>query len=83
MLRSAARYDGQWRDGWAIKRRSIVRLLASIIMLACVGVAPAVLAQSETTIPAEHGKLPRAPQALGVLGPDLFGDKVNIYNGSL
>jgi hypothetical protein len=31
----------------------------------------------------EQGKLIRAPQALGVLGADLFGDKVNLYTGTL
>jgi RHS repeat-associated protein len=31
----------------------------------------------------EQGKLFRAPQALGVLGNDLFGDKVNLYTGAL
>ena len=38
--------------------------------------------QGETVL-SEQGKLIRAPQALGVLGTDLFGDKVNFYNGSL
>jgi hypothetical protein len=31
----------------------------------------------------EQGKLIRAPQALTVLGQDLFGDKVNLYTGAL
>ncbi|WP_426177187.1 hypothetical protein [Massilia sp. TWR1-2-2] len=31
----------------------------------------------------EQGQLIRAPQALGVLGEDLFGDSTNFYTGSL
>lgn len=38
------------------------------------------LAQSFYT---EQGKLIRAPQAVGALGADLFGDKINYYTGGL
>ncbi len=31
----------------------------------------------------EQGKLVRAPRAVGVLGPNLFGDQVNLYTGTL
>ncbi|WP_431052986.1 hypothetical protein [Roseateles sp. L2-2] len=31
----------------------------------------------------ENGKLIRAPKALSMLGPDLFGDRVNLYRGTL
>jgi RHS repeat-associated protein len=29
-----------------------------------------------------QGKAPVAPDAIGTLGPDLFGDKINLYNGA-
>ena len=29
-----------------------------------------------------QGKLPVAPDAVATLGPDLFGDKINLFNGS-
>ncbi len=41
---------------------------------------PNVVAQ---TVESERGKLIRAPNAITVLGPELFGDSVNIYTGSL
>jgi YD repeat-containing protein len=31
----------------------------------------------------ENGKLIRAPKAIAAYGPDLFGDRVNLYRGSL
>ena len=38
---------------------------------------------SETSIYTEQGKLIRAPEAIGSMGPDLFGDKINFYTGKL
>lgn len=40
------------------------------------------LAQSPVTVAYLQGKAPVAPDAIAVLGPDLFGDKINLYNGS-
>jgi len=30
-----------------------------------------------------QGQMPMSPDSIGTLGPDLFGDKVNFFNGSL
>jgi YD repeat-containing protein len=52
--------------------------LAATLIIATVGLpAPA------QSIYVEQGKLIRAPQAVGALGTDLFGDSVNYYSGSL
>jgi RHS repeat-associated protein len=41
------------------------------------------LCAQEISIYQEQGKLIRAPKAIGTLGSDLFGDKVNFYSGTL
>jgi hypothetical protein len=60
---------------------------ASLLKSACAGVflattSFAVHAQSPTVF-TEAGQLIRAPRAVATLGPDLFGDKVNLYSGAL
>lgn len=41
------------------------------------------LAQVDTVSRAYHeGQLPRAQDAIKTLGPDLFGDQINLYDGS-
>ena len=40
------------------------------------------LAQSPVNVAYLQGKAPVAPDAIAALGPDLFGDKINLYNGS-
>src|ERR1700740_103959 len=53
-------------------------------LLACVlALASTALCAQEISIYQEQGKLIRAPKAIGTLGSDLFGDKVNFYSGTL
>ena len=40
-------------------------------------------ASAQTSTYQELGQLIRAPRAITALGPDLFGDKVNLYTGDL
>ncbi|GJI96014.1 hypothetical protein RugamoR57_27320 [Duganella caerulea] len=56
--------------------RTVVTLLGSIVLLHSV-------ASADTTIPAELSDTIKAPNAVAKFGPDLFGDKVNLYNGTL
>lgn len=50
-------------------------------LLACLSAV--VMAQIDTVNVAYHqGQLPRAPDAITALGPDLFGDRINLYDGS-
>lgn len=55
-------------------------ILAVAATAAVTAIAPPAAAQSFYE---EQGKLIRAPQAVGALGADLFGDQVNFYTGSL
>lgn len=67
-----------------IQEQLVAGLLLLTLAAVAIGSSSQAIAQTaDVTVPAEYGKLIRAPQALGVLGPDLFGDKVNIYNGAL
>ncbi|MDP3670776.1 MAG: RHS repeat-associated core domain-containing protein [Telluria sp.] len=61
--------------------KNIQRCFIPLIASACL--ASAAGAQSGPTLVGEQGKLIRAPQAFTTLGPALFGDKINVYNGSL
>lgn len=63
------------------KRPFLGRLLHIVAGLALVCASP--LSHAQVSIYQEDGKLIRAPRALGVLGSELFGDKVNFYSGSL
>ncbi len=46
-------------------------------------VSAALMAQTDAvSVAFLQGKQPAAPDAIGVLGPDLFGDKINLFNGS-
>jgi RHS repeat-associated protein len=56
--------------------------LSSLLACALVLASTALCAQ-EISIYQEQGKLIRAPKAIGTLGADLFGDKVNFYSGTL
>ncbi len=40
-------------------------------------------AAAQSDLYTEKGKLIRAPEAVSALGPDLFGDKVNLYSGGI
>ena len=50
---------------------------------ACAALAAPAHAQTPTSIYSEQDKLIRADRTVGVLGADLFGDKVNFYNGTI
>ena len=64
-----------------------VRDTISLLKSACAGVflaAASFAVHGQTpTVYTEAGQLIRAPQAVTSLGPDLFGDKVNLYSGVL
>ncbi|MBC3874911.1 RHS repeat domain-containing protein [Undibacterium flavidum] len=51
--------------------------------LSVLTLAQATQAQNATNIYAEQQKLIKSPHAFATLGADLFGDKANLYNGSL
>lgn len=60
--------------------------LSGVILLSMVGwmfASSPAHSQASPTTQTEQSKLTRAPDALGVLGPDLFGDVLNFYDGSL
>jgi hypothetical protein len=64
------------------KQRGVSFLIA--VLLGSSAFITAARAEDDgATITSERHKLIRAPYAVGTLGPDLFGDTVNIYNGSL
>ena len=52
------------------------------VMGLCAVFSAAALAQNAVGVAYLQGKAPVAPDAIAVLGPDLFGDKINLYNGS-
>ena len=54
--------------------------LSTALGIAAVTLGSSLMAQ---TIYSEQGKLIRASEAITALGPDLFGDQVNLYTGSL
>lgn len=65
------------------KLKKILQMLAAGVFTATpLSFAQTPSSQAPTTF-TEHGKLLRAPEAIGVLGADLFGDKLNFYNGGL
>jgi YD repeat-containing protein len=63
-------------DDFCATRRA---LMALATFAAMAGLASA---QSPVSVAYLQGKAPVAPDAISVLGPDLFGDKINLYNGS-
>ena len=64
-----------------MKPQAAVALLAALIAFASV---PAfVRAQAVASTYFEQGKLVRAGEAVGTLGADLFGDKINLYTGTV
>ena len=60
-----------------------LRARAAAVMLALAGAHSPGFAESTASIYQEQYRLIRAPQAITSLGPELFGDKVNLYNGAL
>jgi YD repeat-containing protein len=58
------------------------RLLLQVLPAGLLAVCSA-YAVADASIYTEQGKLIRAPQAVGTMGADLFGDKVNFYSGAL
>jgi RHS repeat-associated protein len=67
--------------GSPMKPQAAVALLAALIAFVTVP-APA-QAQTIGSHYSEQGKLIRAGEAVGTLGADLFGDKVNLYTGTV
>ena len=63
-----------------MKAQVTIAAFASLLALAFVG-PPATAAVD--SIYTEQGKLIRAGEAVGTLGVDLFGDKVNLYTGTV
>lgn len=65
----------------AVRGRSMPALcLAAAAWLAW---PSSLLAQADAiTVALHQGKAPVAPDAITVLGPDLFGDRINLFNGS-
>jgi YD repeat-containing protein len=57
-------------------RRLLTLLLATVV-------GPVLSAPPEETVYQEQSKLIRAPQSVTRLGEDIFGDKINLYTGSL
>jgi RHS repeat-associated protein len=57
---------------------SIRLVVGSALLLAQISTSAA-----DATIESEQAKLIRAPTAVGQLGPNLFGDNINFYNGAL
>jgi RHS repeat-associated protein len=58
--------------------------LIRIALLCALALPPGVCAQQpEPTVQTEQAKLIKAPDAVGTLGTDLFGDKINFHNGAL
>lgn len=55
------------------------RFAAAAAMLGSLTAAQA----SSVSLPYLEGQMPMAPDAVATLGPDLFGDKVNLFNGAL
>jgi hypothetical protein len=55
---------------------------ALIAFASFAAIASAALAQNPVNVAYLQGKAPVAPDAIAALGPDLFGDKINLYNGS-
>ena len=78
--------------------RAFLALLFAASVVGCGGADPAMpaapseqglaapgtsAASTSESIYTESGKLTRADEAVTSLGPDLFGDKVNLYNGTV
>lgn len=64
---------------WLGHMSSALRLIAtSLIALAC-----GALAQAAVTVPYLQGLRPVAADQVTTLGPSLFGDKINLFSGSL
>jgi RHS repeat-associated protein len=70
-----------YNPGRLMKSPATVALLATLVALAAVP-APT-QAQEVASTYFEQGKLIRAGEAVGTLGADLFGDKVNLYTGTV
>ena len=65
-----------------LAQRAAFRLRASGML--CTGLLLAASASGQdTTVSNEQGKLKRAQENVTALGPDLLGDRVNLYNGAL
>jgi hypothetical protein len=61
------------------KHRRSLALLGLLLTLVTAGPAPT----HAVTVPYLEGLRPVAPDEVTTLGPDLFGDRVNLFNGSL
>jgi hypothetical protein len=61
--------------------RSMKSFAATLVVVGglCAVVAPA---WGQVTIPQEYGKTIKSAEAIGALGPDLFGDQTNFYTGA-
>lgn len=80
---SVSRRDPCWdRRHFSLSRLAIRPSRSLAWLLACLP-ALAVAQVPETTIYDEQGKLLRGSDVVASLGPDLFGDEVSLYTGSL
>lgn len=59
------------------------RRFIGLVAISLLVFAPPLAGAQETSTYKEQSKLIRAPRAFTTLGTDLFGDKVNLYTGSL
>jgi RHS repeat-associated protein len=64
---------------WPSAARWFLCRLALMLALCALGPLPALA----VTVPYLEGLRPVAPDEVTTLGPDLFGDRVNLFNGSL
>ena len=68
---------------WSITVRRWT-LKTACVLLAFPALAPSIASAAfQVQIGYLEGLIPKAPDALTVLGPNLFGDEVNLYNGAL
>jgi hypothetical protein len=68
-----------------LRNSSLASLIVSSVrnLLVALPIAGAVLPTFAQTVYEEQSKLIRAPKSYTRLGDNLFGDKVNLYTGSL
>lgn len=62
--------------------RTIVKALLSALTLAMLTTPAQGQASNVVSVAYLQGQRPAAPDAIATLGTDLFGDKINLYNGS-
>ena len=63
--------------------KSVVAAGSRVAVLAGLLLPTLVASQNDVTISYLQGQMPVATDAVQTIGPDLFGDRVNLYNGTL